>query len=160
MTKTLRSSQINRWLLHRESFFFFCMIGSNTKSYMYMHNPQKCSNQINTFSNSCEYLALNIYGFLKTNRVLIKKSLWETPFFMCTNEIYIKFKYTRSNFFVQRIYLRLKFSVEMNGCTYTRLRSVKGLLLTSRSEQEKGNNGWHLTGVHCILFYTFLYKWQ
>lgn len=88
------------------------------------------------------------------------KSLWETPFLLSTNEIYIKFKYTRSNFFVQRIYLRLKFSDEMNGCTYTRLRSVKGLLLTFRSEREKGNNGWHLTGVHYILFYTFLYKWQ
>lgn len=86
-----------------------------------------------------------------------KKSLRETPFLLSTNEIYIKFKYTRSNFFVQRIYLRLKFSDEMNGCTYTRLRSVKGLLLTFRSEREKGDNGWHLTGVHYIHFYTFLY---
>lgn len=108
-------------------------------------------------------VALNILiCFLKKQTVCSykKKSLWETPFLISTNEIYIKFKYTRSNFFVQRIYLRLKFSDEMNGCTYTRLRSVKGLLLTFRSEQEKGNNGWHLTGVHYILFYTFLYKWQ
>lgn len=133
---------------------FFCMIGSNTISYM--HNPQKCSNQINAFSNSCEY----IWFFKNKPCAHIKKFLWETPFLISTNEIYIKFKYTRSNFFVQRIYLRLKFSDGMNGCTYKRLRSVKGLLLTFRSEREKGDNGWHLTGVHYILFYTFLYKWQ
>lgn len=102
-------------------------------------------------ANNIIIVALNVYFFLNKPCAHIKKILIKHPFW-CPQ--------TRSIFNLNthdlRIYLRLKFSGEMNGCTYKRLRSVKGLLLTFRSEQEKGDNGWHLTGVH----YTFLYKWQ
>lgn len=93
-------------------------------------------------ANNISIVALNVYDFfLNKPCAHIKKNPYKTPFLMSANEIYIKFKYTRYNFFVQRIYLRLKFLDEINGCTYKQSRSVKGLLLTFRSEQEKGDNG-------------------
>lgn len=85
---------------------------------------------------------------------------YKTPFLYPQTRSELKFKCTRSNFFfVQRIYFRLKFSVEMNGCIHISISRIeicqKNCYQQVGQHRRKENNSRHLTGVHYIRFYTF-----